>query len=206
MRPNRLAAFGLAAGLLTGSAAGMALAAPGLAGAQTPTATTEPPAPAEKGAWRRDALAPLVEDGTINQAQADAVIGALDAARPARGPHGHRHGHGAGLAAAAVDVLGLSVEDLRSALGDGKSLADVAGENGVDVDAVIGAVADRMRTLIQEKVTAERITEEQADRMLARVTERAAAVVNGERRSPGLGGAGRHRGPRPATAPAQPPR
>ncbi|HLF41689.1 MAG TPA: hypothetical protein VI854_09490, partial [Acidimicrobiia bacterium] len=103
MKSNRLAAFGLVAGLLGGGAAGLAFGVPGLAGAQTDesTTTTETPATAARGQWMRDALAPLVEQGTISQSQADAVISALEEARPARGPHGpgHRGFGGAGLEA-----------------------------------------------------------------------------------------------------------
>ena len=202
MKPNRLAAFGLAAGLLAGGTAGLAFGAPVLAGAQidgttTPSAPGAPPV--EKGRWMRDALAPLVENGTITQTQSDAVIGALEAARPARGPrHGHlRGGHGG--AEAAAGALGMTAEELKAALQGGKSLADVAREKGVDPEAVVSAIVADVQARVAEKVSAGRITQEQADRMLAEVTERTRAFVNGE--APAFGRPGRHhRGMAPARA------
>lgn len=203
MKPNRLAAFGLAAGLFAGGAAGFAFGVPTLAGAQTDESTTDTTTP-EKGRWMRDALAPLVEDGTINQNQADAVIGALDAARPARHPHrGHGFRGGPGTLEAAAGALGMTVEELRAAVRGGQNLAEVAEDKGVDPEQVVAAVVTDMQARIAEKVEAGRLTQEQADRILAELTERARAFVNGE--APGLGGPGfgrhgRHRGGFPPPA------
>ena len=190
MKPNRLAAFGLAAGLLAGGAAGFALGVPTLAGAQTDESTTDTPAePAEKGRRMRDALAPLVEDGTISQAQADAVISALAAARPARGPHrGHFH-FGPVRLEAAAGALGMTVEELRAALRDGQNLAEVAASKGVDPEKVVGAVVAATRTRMEEKVSSGALTREQADRLLSELTERTRAFVDGE--GPMLGRHGR---------------
>ena len=75
-----LAAGALSASLVAGGAAGALLFAPAISGAQTPT--TEAPAagqapqgqpPADRSQWMADALAPLVQDGTITQAQAAAA-------------------------------------------------------------------------------------------------------------------------------------
>ena len=154
---NKLAAVGLAAGLLGGAAAGLALGVPGLAGAQSDATTTTTPAttapdstapdttapdttgpgtdtetaaPKDRSAWMTEALAPLVSAGTITQAQADAVIEALQAAKPEG-----RHGPGPGIVHASIDTaataLGVTSEELRTALRDGKSVADVAAEKGV---------------------------------------------------------------------------
>ncbi|MGH9004335.1 MAG: hypothetical protein ACRDYV_14520, partial [Acidimicrobiia bacterium] len=68
MDKNRLAAFGLAAGLLGGGIAGIAFGAPGFAGAQTADSTTTTDSRPDRSQHLSDALAPLVSDGTINQA------------------------------------------------------------------------------------------------------------------------------------------
>src|SRR5829696_10029269 len=92
---KKLAALGLTAGLLGGGAAGFMLGTPVVSGAETASSTSAT-ANAADGAlaapdgWMASALAPLVTDGTITQAQADAVAAALQAARP--GP-GMRAGH-----------------------------------------------------------------------------------------------------------------
>ena len=60
---------------------------------------TQPPqgqAP-DRGKWMTDALAPLVQDGTITQAQADAVTKALQDAKPQGGHGGPGGDHGAAL-------------------------------------------------------------------------------------------------------------
>ena len=62
---------------------------------------------------------------------------------PDRGPGGPGRGHfGAGLDAAA-EAIGIESEELRTALRDGSTIAEVAEANGVDVQTVIDAlVAD----------------------------------------------------------------
>lgn len=197
MKPNRLAAFGLAAGLLGGGAAGFAFGTPGFAGAQTDDTTmtddssSSTASPAGKGQWMADALAPLVDNGTVTQAQADAVIDALEAARPAR-HHGGRRMGPARLEAAA-EALGMTVEDLRRALSEGQSLAEVAQGQGVDPEQVVNALVAEAQAHINDKVADGRITQEQADEMLSNLTERIRAFVNGE--APAFGGPGHRHGP-----------
>lgn len=223
MKPqHRLAAIGLVAGLAGGGAAGMALGLPGFAGAQTgdpsisSTAPADPAAPAkrDRAAWMRDALAPLVEKDTITQAQADAVIAALDAAKPAKGGpgHGHRGGPrafgamlGRGLDTAA-GAIGISVDELRTALRDGQSVADVAKSKGVDSEKVVSALVGQLKTRLDEAVAAGRITQAQADEKVANATEPIRAFVNGAAPFKGGFGPGRkgHRGPRPDGAPTPP--
>lgn len=210
---KQLAILGLSAGLVGGGAAGFALTSTtGLAGAQTETTTTvvdgattdqERPDPSTHLA---DALAPLVSDGTITQAQADKVIEALKAAGPpdgGRGGHGGpggRHG-GPGLDAAAT-ALGVTADELRTELESGKTLADVAGEKGVAVDTLVQALVDAETAKINEAVTAGRMTQEQADERLADLETRVTARVNGEMPE---GGPGRGPGGEPpADAPAAP--
>ena len=213
---NKLAAVGLAAGLLGGAAAGLALGVPGLAGAQSDATTTTTPAttapdstapdttapdttgpgtdtetaaPKDRSAWMTEALAPLVSAGTITQAQADAVIEALQAAKPEG-----RHGPGPGIVHASIDTaataLGVTSEELRTALRDGKSVADVAAEKGVDVQVVIDALVAEAQERIATAVSEGRITQAQADERLATLTDDITKIVNGEGR-----GFGRGRGP-----------
>ena len=136
-----------------------------------------------------EALAPLVAAGTITQAQADAVIEALQAAKPEG-----RHGHGPGIVHASLDTaataLGITSEELRTALREGKSVADVAGEKGVDVQVVIDALVAEAQERIATAVSEGRITQAQADERLATLTDDITKIVNGEGR-----GFGRGRGP-----------
>jgi hypothetical protein len=187
---KRFAAAGLAAGLTGGAIAGIALTHPSVSGAQTDT-TTETTVPAqtdetetdatrpEPGAWLSETLAPLVADGTITQAQADAVIAAIQEARPDHGPRGHRFGRGVNLEIAAT-ALGISTDDLRTALQDGQSLAEVAQANGVDVQTVIDAFVADLKTHLDTRVASGAMTQAEADEKLAEATERITAMVNGD--------------------------
>lgn len=134
---------------------------------------------AEPGSHIQEVLAPLVAAGTITQAQADAVVDALVAARPQGGPghHGH-HGHhglrGAKLETVA-EALGITVEELRTELQAGQSIADVAGDQ---TQAVIDALVAEATARIEQGVADGRLTREEADAKLAEVTEKITELVN----------------------------
>jgi hypothetical protein len=189
-----LAALGIA-GLTAGAGAGLVLTGgSGGAAAQTSPTTPDTTAPdtsapdttdgeaKDPGGWLQDALAPLVEDGTITQAQADAVIAALREARPDRGPgfrpgrHGGFGRHGLRLDAAA-EALGVTTEELFTQLRDGKSIADVAEAEGVDIETVKNAMLEAFRTDQQEHVTSGRLTQDQADANIAAYEDRLDDIV-----------------------------
>ena len=150
--------------LATGAAvlgAGALLAVPITAFAQQDDddTTTTTPTEAEdtpRGSWITEALDGLVTDGTLTQAQADAVAEALQAAKPERPFGGGRHGPGGlgfgriGLDAAA-EVIGIEEDDLRDALRDGTTLAELATQNGVEVQAVIDALVAEGNERIDER-------------------------------------------------------
>lgn len=185
---------GLALGLVAGTGAGLVMQQSGFAGASnTPaivaTATDDAAgAPAERGGRIAEVLAPLVADGTITQAQADAVVDALVAAMPERGDHdgpGHGgHRRGPRLEAAAT-ALGMTVEELRTELKGGATLAQVAEAQGVEVQVVIDALVDQAEAHLAEEVASGEHTQEEADAKLADITERITDMVNNGR--PGRG-------------------
>jgi polyhydroxyalkanoate synthesis regulator phasin len=143
--------------------------------------------------WAAEALDGLVEDGTLTQAQADAVEQALEAARPERGGRGP--GGGRGIEAAAT-AIGVEVDVLRDALRDGSTIADVAAINGVDVQTVIDAMVAAAQEHLDEQVAAGDLTADEAATRLTEVSERITAMVNGELPAGGPGGfGGRGHGP-----------
>lgn len=103
-----------------------------------------------------EALKPLVDDGTITEKQRDAVIEQLLKSIPQGGPYMGRPGHHAKRGEhwgprgprgffgekieAAASALGISLDELRDLLRDGKSIADIAEEKGVDIDKVVDAL------------------------------------------------------------------
>jgi hypothetical protein len=164
----------------------------------TRTTPAEGTARPERGDRLRDAIAPLVEDGTITQAQADAVVEQLLSKLPERGDgprggrfsgHGPRGGHERGERLAAVaEVLGLTADELRDALRDGSTLAELADEAGVNLDALVDAMLAPLRERLDAAVADGRITQERADAKLEWATERITAMIEGAR--PGRGALG----------------
>jgi hypothetical protein len=103
-------------------------------------------------------LQALVDDGTITTAERDTVIATLQAARPdheeGEGADGGRGGRGGRHLGEALDtaasVIGVTADELKTALQSGESIADVATANGVDPQTVIDAlVADATANLTQ---------------------------------------------------------
>jgi hypothetical protein len=136
-----------------------------------------------------DALAPLVSDGTITQAQADKVAEALKNAGPQRGRGGGMGHGGPGLDAAAT-ALGITADELRTDLQGGKTIAQVAADKGVDVQTVIdGMVADAKSHLAAEVASGEH-TQAEADQKLADLTQRITDSVNNGRPARGDHGPG----------------
>ena len=183
MKPNRLAVYGLTAGLLAGGASGLLLTGATLASAQVSdvTGTVTPAAGAAKpvkGEWAKSVLDGLVAKGTITQAQADEILAALRAARPAHRP-GKGHGHALARLDAAAKALGMTVEDLRSALEGGKSLATLAQEKGIDVATVVDALVAEFKAHLDRGVASGLHTQAEADQKLADARARLEAFVNG---------------------------
>jgi hypothetical protein len=195
-----LAAIGLA-GLTAGAGAGLVLTggSGGAAAQSSPTTTPDTTAPASgssgsSGAERPEGkdptaglqaiLAPLVQKGTITQAQADAVIAAIEAARPADGPHGGfgrgpgGPGKGFGLDEAAA-ALGMTTDELRTALAGGQSIADVAKAKGVDLTKVTDALVAAYTKHEQDEVTAGTSTQAETDKEIAAFKAKVDEIVNG---------------------------
>jgi hypothetical protein len=76
-------------------------------------------------------------------------------------------GRGGAQTAAIAEALGMTEADLRTELQAGKSVADVASAKGVALDAVVSAVIAAQTTSLNQAVTDGRITQAQADALLA---------------------------------------
>lgn len=104
------------------------------------------------------------------------------------GPMGLGRDTGDELAAAAT-ALGLTTTELQTKLQAGSSLAEIATAEKVAVQTVIDALVTVEKAEIDAALTAGAITQAQADRMKANVTQRATDIVNGTFRG-GPGGRG----------------
>jgi hypothetical protein len=109
--------------------------------------------------------------------------------RGAFGPGGGRMGRGYGygpmfgrgphwgdsttsLLAVAAEQLGMSSTELMTELQSGKSIADVAQEREVSLDAIVGAFTAPYAEQLAEMVTNEVLTQEQVDSLLAMMKAR----------------------------------
>jgi hypothetical protein len=86
-----------------------------------------------------------------------------------------------------ADELGVSLTDLLTELKDGKSIADVASERGVDVQSIADAYLAQLEENLAQAVEEGKITQNQADWMLEQARERVPEKLNNtwEGRFPG---------------------
>jgi DNA-binding phage protein len=112
-----IAAAALSAAVATGGIVGATLGTPSISGAQDNSTTTEPST-----------------DGTTTP---DEGAAADEGFRRGRGGHGL----GGGIALdTAAETLGITEDELRTALDEGKTLAEIAEEQGVERQALIDAL------------------------------------------------------------------
>ncbi|MGM0883512.1 MAG: SHOCT domain-containing protein [Bacillota bacterium] len=152
----------------------------------------------EQGKTREELKAKLVE--WLEAAQAEAGANAdVDAAAKAEklldsrgfgfGKHGGRGGHGwGGNIDAIAEVLGLTADELKAEIEEGKTIAAIATEKGVVVQTIIDAQVSDIKEKLNEQLAAGDITQEQYDARLAVAVEHATKHVNGELPMRGAGG------------------
>ena len=102
------------------------------------------------------------------------------------GPGFHRFGPGPGHhfmhgLDAAADYLGLTEEQLRDKLNDGKSLADIAkATDGKSVQGLEDAIVADAKTKLDAAVKDQKLTQDEADEMLDRLKEHVDELVNAQ--------------------------
>ncbi|MEX0698241.1 MAG: hypothetical protein WD651_05450 [Acidimicrobiia bacterium] len=170
-----LAGVAVALGLILGTT----VFGPRSATAQESTTETLADSDDRSDRWR-GVLDPLVEDGTLTEAQADTVADYL--ATNLGGQRGHFLGRGPGLASfeAAADIIGIENADLREALADGATLAEVAEDNGVDVETLVDGLVAALNEKVDELVADGRITEERAAEIKENAPQRIENFVNAQ--------------------------
>jgi hypothetical protein len=130
----------------------------------TPPAADTTGARPDKATMLKARLQTLVDDGTLTSSQLDAVVVALEAARPMGGGHkgrghgGQNHGGARGekrqeMLTAAADAIGITADELKTALQGGQTIAEVAEANGKSVQSVIDALVAQATTDLTERIT-----------------------------------------------------
>jgi uncharacterized protein YidB (DUF937 family) len=126
-----------------------------------------------------------VAEGELPQERADRMKerleeGGLPFFGGADGPHMHRHMHVVGGLDAAAAYLGLTEAELREALHDDRTLAELATAQGKTVDGLKEALVADATEHLNAAVAAGRLTEEQKQRILEDLPERIDSLVRGE--------------------------
>jgi hypothetical protein len=148
-------------------------------------------------------LEQAVADEWLTQEQADRLQERLDAV-PEMGRFGKGFPgmirmpglRGESLYAVAAEQLDMSQSDLIDALQEGKSIAEVAAEKGVDPQTIADAYLAQVQEKLAEAVTDGDITQKQADAMLENMAERVAEQLEAACGGCLVGGFMGHRGPR----------
>jgi len=145
----------------------------------------------------KSVLSGLVSNGTLTQAQADKVASTLDSQPPMGGIGGMRGmgaagGRSGGMAMlqshdAAAKALGMTTDELYTAVQGGKSLSEVAKDQKVSVDSLIKAMVADAEADLAAAVKAGTLTQAQADTLKSSLTERITDQVNGVRAGGGMG-------------------
>lgn len=106
---------------------------------------------------------------------------------------GHMFGPVDNLASIAAEKLGMKLTELLTELQDGKSIADVAKEKGVDTQVIVDAYLAQIKENLDEAVAEGRITQKQADYQLEQMEQRVTDQLDNTW-TDGFQGFGGHRG------------
>jgi hypothetical protein len=125
---------------------------------------------------------------------------------PARGPQGmggHKGKGGPGkfMSATLATTLKLTQEELKTQLQSGKSLADVAKAQSVDIADVKTVLTSDITAHLAEEVTSGKHTQAEADAKLAEFKTNLDTMVNRVGPAGGMKGEGRGHGPRGGNGP-----
>lgn len=144
-----------------------------------------------------------VTEGKLTEEQAERMRERMEQAPSAWGQgKGFRAPHGEGFRAprggfrgrvggspigVAAEVLGMTAGDLMAEIQDGRSIAEVAEEQGVALEAITEAYEKQVGEALNQAVQNGRITQEQADSMLEHAEEMVPEMLNNtwEGRGPG---------------------
>ncbi len=115
------------------------------------------------------------EEPTTTTAEAETDNGSESGEGRSNGKRGCK---GRSLETAAT-TIGIDQADLKAALEEGSTIADVAEANGVDAQTVIDALVEARTERIAERVENGRLTQEEADEKLADLETKITDRVNG---------------------------
>lgn len=164
---SRFTKIAVASGLIVATGASV-LGITGFASAQVAQRSAAVVAVAEPSgsAANTDPAAPATPAAGNTSAAAAPTVESEDHKGPGKG------------AEAVATALGITVEELKTELSSGKSIADVAKAKNVDIAKVISAMTAQMKAHLDEEVASGEHTQAEADAKLAEFTTRVTEMVN----------------------------
>lgn len=203
---TRITAAAVAGGLgLAGLGLSLALPLGATAAESTPDPTAGSSADVRQDVTERirDALQGLVDDGTLDADQADAVAGTLAEQVPGPGDRPDPGGPGplgpfgpGDLVDNLAAALDISVDEVVDALRSGATPAEVIEENGGDVDVIVDGLVEDAEAALDELVADGRLDAERADDLGARAEDHIRMLVEEGLPARGPGGLGERGGSR----------
>jgi uncharacterized protein YidB (DUF937 family) len=133
-----------------------------------------------------DRIDAAVADGTLTKAEGDELKQRLESdglplvAPPLGFRHFGFHDHGPPGLPAAAKYLGLSESQLESKLQSGKTLAQVAKDEGKSVDGLVAALKADLKQKLDRAVSNGRLRKAQEEQALAAADQRLSDLVNGK--------------------------
>ena len=129
---------------------------------------------------REQVIGEALDEGWLTEEQAERMQERFEEGPGRRGmgggfmkpPKGFMGRGDTALIGVAAEKLDMSVEDLHAQLIDGRSIAEVAEEQGVETQEIIDAYLAQLEENLTQKVADGEITQNQADWMLEQATER----------------------------------
>ena len=146
----------------------------------------------DRGLAKATALADLVKAGTISQAQADAISKRFNEFKASRDNFRAAHkadheAHRAAVEGVITSTLGINTATIKSRLEAGETLASIA---GAKKDELISALVTLQIKEIDERVSAGKLTAEQATTMKTKVKDHVTKMVESGKGAKGLGNKG----------------
>jgi hypothetical protein len=144
---------------------------------------------------QEEVLEQAVDEGWLTEEQAEQKRewmaeglpgrGAKGFMRPGMGPRGIG-GHG--QLEAVSELLGLTPQELMTELRDGKSIASLAVEKGVDTQVIVDAIIADLQEHLNEAVADGKLTQQRADWMLEQAREQVPEMLDKTFEAPADGG------------------
>jgi hypothetical protein len=187
-----IVAASVVAGVAGGLVAGLALGVPGFAGASSNGVQ------GASSALAKNAVVQLAaDDSTATTLPGNLTVGGANGAAAGDADHAPRGPRAAVESDAVAKVLGLSVAEMQTQLQSGKSLADIAKAQNVDIQKVKDAIVAGITAHFADEVKSGEHTQAEVDQRLADLKSHLDDIVNGVKPAgmPGKGGGMGH-GPR----------